>query len=95
MEKMIQKSVRIPGYLVEYVDSQPGADFSKKLIGILTEYKNGDLERKVMLQRYDEQIAERRKRLDTLMQKVNSASMIARRLDAFFDELDAANPYLQ
>lgn len=95
MEKVIQKSVRIPSNLVEFVDSQPGADFSKKLIGILTEYKNGELERKLMLQRYDEQIAERSKRLDTLMQKVNSASMIARRLDAFFDELDAANPYCQ
>ncbi len=95
MEKVIQKSVRIPSDLVEFVDSQPGADFSKKLIGILTEYKNGELERKLMLQRYDEQIAERSKRLDTLMQKVNSASMIARRLDAFFDELDAANPYCQ
>lgn len=95
MEKVIQKSVRIPSNLVEFVDSQPGADFSKKLIGILTEYKNGELERKLMLQRYDEQIAERSKRLDTLMQKVNSASMIARRLDAFFDELDAENPYLQ
>ncbi len=95
MEKVIQKSVRIPSDLVEFVDSQPGADFSKKLIGILTEYKNGELERKLMLQRYDEQIAERSKRLDILMQKVNSASMIARRLDAFFDELDAENPYLQ
>ncbi len=95
MEKMIQKSVRIPCSLVEFVDSQPGADFSKKLIGILTEYKNGELERKLMLQRYDEQIAERKKRLDTLMQKVNSASTITRRLDVLFDELDAANPYLQ
>lgn len=95
MEKMIQKSVRIPSSLVEFVDSQPGADFSKKLVGILTEYKNGDLERKLMLQRYDEQIEERSKRLDILMQKVNSASNIARRLDAFFDELDEANPYLQ
>lgn len=95
MEKMIQKSVRIPSSLVEFVDSQPGADFSKKLVGILTEYKNGDLERKLMLQRYDEQIAERRKRLDTLMQKINSASMISRKVDALFNELDAAEPVRQ
>lgn len=95
MEKMIQKSVRIPGSLVEYVDSQPGADFSKKLVGILTEYKNGELERKLMLQRYDEQIEERRERLDTLMRKINSASMISRRVDALFNELDAAEPVRQ
>jgi len=92
---MIQKSVRIPGSLVEFVDSQPGADFSKKLIGILTEYKNGDLERKLMLQRYYEQIAERRKRLDTLMQKINSTSMISRKVDALFNELDAAESIRQ
>lgn len=95
MEKMIQKSVRIPGSLVEYVDSQPGADFSKKLIGILTEYKNGEIERKLILQRYDEQIEERRERLDTLMHKINSASMISRRVDALFNELDAAEPVRQ
>ena len=95
MEKMIQKSVRIPGSLVEFVDSQPGADFSKKLVGILTEYKNGELERKLMLQRYDEQIEERSKRLDTLMQKISSASMISRKVDALFNELDAAEPVRQ
>ena len=95
MEKMIQKSVRIPGSLVEFVDSQPGADFSKKLVGILTEYKNGDIERKLVLQRYDERIAERRERLDILMQKINSASMISRRVAALFNELDAAEPVRQ
>lgn len=95
MEKMIQKSVRIPSSLVEFVDSQPGADFSKKLIGILTEYKNGELERKLMLQRYDEQIAERKKRLDTLMQKIGSVSLISRRVDALFEELETAEAVRQ
>ena len=95
MEKMIQKSVRIPSSLVEFVDSQPGADFSKKLIGILTEYKNGELERKLMLQRYDEQIAERKKRLDSLMQKFGSVSLISRRVDALFEELETAEAVRQ
>ncbi len=95
MEKMIQKSVRIPSSLVEFVDSQPGADFSKKLIGILTEYKNGELERKLMLQRYDEQIAERKKRLDSLMQKIGSVSLISRRVDALFEELVTAEAVRQ
>ena len=95
MEKMIQKSVRIPSSLVEFVDSQPGADFSKKLIGILTEYKNGELERKLMLQRYDEQIADRKKRLDSLMQKIGSVSLISRRVDALFEELETAEAVRQ
>ena len=95
MEKMIHKSVRIPSGLVEFVDSQPGADFSKKLVGILREYKDGETERKLMLRRYDEQIAERRQKLDTLTQKINCASMISRRVDALFKEVDAAEPVSQ
>ena len=95
MEKMIHKSVRMSSGLVEFVDSQPGADFSKKLIGILIEYKDGEKERKLMLQRYDEQIAERKQRLNTLIKKINSASMISRRVDALFKEVDAAEPIRQ
>ena len=95
MEKMIHKSVRMSSDLVEFVDSQPGADFSKKLIGILIEYKDGEKERKLMLQRYDEQIAERKQRLNTLIKKINSASMISRRVDALFKEVDAAEPIRQ
>lgn len=43
-----------------------------------------------MLQRFDEQIAERRKRLDVLMQNINRVSLISRRVDALMDEVDAA-----
>lgn len=89
MEGMVQKSIRLPSYLVDFINEQPGSDFSKKLVGLLTEYKNGDLERKLMLQRYDEQISERRKRLDTLMQKINQVTLISRRVDALINEVDA------
>lgn len=58
MEKMVQKSVRLPADLVEYVNSQPGSDFTNRLIRLLTEYKSGDLERRLMLQRFDEQMDE-------------------------------------
>lgn len=89
MEKMVQKSVRIPISLVEFVNNQPGADFSKKLVAILTEYKDGELERKVMLQRYDEQIAERRQRLDSLMSDINGVVRIQRRVLDLVHEVDA------
>lgn len=87
---MVQKSVRLPQDLIDFVEQQPGKDFSKKLLGILTECRDGALERQLMLQRYDEQIAERRNRLDTLMQKINSLSMISRRVDALISEVDTA-----
>ena len=88
MENMVQKSIRLPGCLVDFINEQPGPDFSKKLVSLLTEYKNGDLERKLMLQRYDEQIAERRKRLDVLMQNINQVTKISRRVDALVTEVD-------
>ncbi|MCM1561836.1 MAG: hypothetical protein NC123_20235 [Butyrivibrio sp.] len=88
MESMVQKSLRLPSTLVDFINEQPGPDFSKKLVGLLTEYKNGDLERKLMLQRYDEQIAERRGRLDVLMQNINRVSTVSRRVDALLKEVD-------
>lgn len=90
MEKMVQKSVRIPIKLVEFVSDQPGADFSKKLVAILTEYKDGELERKLMIQRYDEQIAERKQRLDTLMSDVNKVSRIHYRVLDLIKEVEGA-----
>lgn len=89
MDNMVQKSIRLPSYLVDFINEQPGIDFSKKLVGLLTEYKNGDLERRAMLQRYDEQIEERRRRLDTLLQNINRVTIISRRVDALVNEVDS------
>lgn len=74
---------------MDFINEQPGSDFSKKLVGLLTEYKNGDLERRTMLQRYDEQIEERRRRLDTLLQNINRVMLISRRVDALVNEVDS------
>ena len=90
MEKMIHKSVRLPADLVEYINSQPGSDFTNKLVHLLTDCKNGDLERKLMLQRYDEQISERRKRLDGLVQCINKVTLISHHVEALVNEVDAA-----
>lgn len=89
MDSMVQKSIRLPSYLVDFINEQPGSDFSKKLVGLLTEYKNGELERRAMLQRYDEQIEERRRRLDTLLQNINRVAVISRRVDALVNEVDS------
>ena len=56
MEKMIQKSVRLPAALVDFINAQPGNGFTDKLVQLIEEYKSGDLERRLILQRYDEQI---------------------------------------
>lgn len=90
MEKMVQKSVRIPADLLEFVNGQPGADFSKKFVAILTEYKDGEQERKLMIQRYDEQLAERKQRLDMLMADINSVTRIQRLVLDLISEVDRA-----
>lgn len=87
---MVQKSVRIPISLVEFVCDQSGADFSKKLVGILTEYKDGEVDRKLMIQRYDEQIAERKSRLESLMADINKVVQIQRRVLDLIEEVDKA-----
>lgn len=88
MEKLVQKSVRMPGELVEFVNSQPGNDFTSRLVRLLAEYKSGDQERRLMLQRYDEQIAERRERLDSLMDSINRVTLVSRRVEAVINEVE-------
>ena len=90
MEKMVQKSVRIPADIVEFVNNQSGADFSKKLVAILTEYKDEELERKLMIQRYDELIAERKNYLDVLMSNVRVVKRVEQRVLDLVNEVDRA-----
>ena len=90
MEKMVQKSVRIPIDLVEFVNNQSGADFSKKLVAILAEYKDGELERKLMIQRYDELIAERKNYLDVLMSNIRVVKRVEQRVLDLVNEVDRA-----
>lgn len=39
--ELIQKSVRLPADLVDYVESCEGVTFTEKLIGILVDYRDG------------------------------------------------------
>lgn len=85
---LVPKSVRLPRELVDFVETQPGKDFSKKLVGVLVEYKEGDEYRRKMIQRYDEQIAERRARLESLMDNINRLSLVSRHVDTVVKDLD-------
>lgn len=73
---LVQKSVRLPQELVDFVQSQSGNDFSKKLVKILKDYKDGYTLRIAQVQRYDELIDNRQKQLQELTEKVNSLSFI-------------------
>lgn len=79
--KLIPKSVRLPSELVSYVEQQQGADFSKKLVAILYEYWKGEEQRRLNLQRYDENINARRKQYNEIVAQINKLTIVKRRVD--------------
>lgn len=78
--ELVKKSIRLPSDLVEYVDAQQGRDFSKKLVTLLMELREGDTKRQDMLQQYDQQFNDYRKRLDELRHEIYEKSELLRQL---------------
>ncbi len=83
--ELVKKSVRLPADLVEYVEGQKGRDFSKKLVSILWEAREGDRERQRILDEYDALIEKRRARLEELQQEIYRASVILRKVSGVED----------
>lgn len=79
--KLVPKSVRLPQDIVDFVEQQPGGDFSKKLVGILKEYRSGDEERQNIIKHFDQVIEERRNTYSELVQQVNKLTIVKRRVD--------------
>lgn len=88
---LVKKSLRIPGDLVEYVETQPGADFSKKLVSILNEYREGDEERRRNIAAYDKFVAERRAMLMKLAQGINKLSALDRYVKDVLQEVETGS----
>lgn len=82
MGDLIQKSVRLPDELVDYVELQEGRTFSQKLVHLLTEIRKGDADRQRILADYDKRIDSRRHYLNELQKKIYDASEILRRLSS-------------
>ncbi len=51
-EKTVGKSVRLPLSVVEFIEKQPGDNFSQQLLGILIDYRDGDEARREELDLY-------------------------------------------
>ena len=63
MKKSVSKSIRLPEYLVEYVEAQPGKDFTSKLFTLLEDCRIGEKKRQEEKTYYERLIDERRKEL--------------------------------
>ncbi len=83
----LQKTVRLPSDIVEYIEQQEGKDFSKKLVNLLDDVKNGDARRQEMLSDYEKRISEYRTRLDELLSSIYTLKQVFERLDKFCHDI--------
>ncbi len=77
---LFHKSIRLSSDMIDYVNAQEGTNFSEKLVGILEDYRNGEVIRQNRLEVYDEQIAKKQERLEELCERIYMASDAVRRL---------------
>lgn len=77
---LIQKSVRLPTYLIEYIEEQDGRDFSKKLLGLLNDVYAGDEKRRRDIADYQRLIAQKQQKLRQLSGQIYDAARILDRL---------------
>ena len=80
MSETLQKTVRLPSELVDYVESQEGRDFSKKLVALIVDVREGDARRKKHLEFYDKLIQERKDKLRELTDNLNQCILILNKL---------------
>lgn len=92
----IQKSVRLPEEMVQFIEKAEGADFSSKLMGILNEYFLNEDFYKNRIQHYEELVERRRKTCNgyyALIRKTRTASQqyeeLLRQLQIDIERLDA------
>lgn len=85
---LIQKSVRLSSDLVAWVDEQEGRDFSKKLVGILVEYRSGEAERLQTIELQKASIEDYGKRLQEYRNLFYKSSEIFRRVSELLPDLE-------
>ncbi len=85
MQETIKKSLRLPADLVEYVEKADGDDFSKKMVNVLIESKEGEAKRQKEIMYYDRAIEKRCKELRDVDTKLSDAQRILLSLRHFFD----------
>lgn len=84
----ISKSVRLPDYLVEFIEQyQEGDNFSQKLMAILLEFRDGDDERQRMLESYRKDITKYRNLLNRLITDYGEARRIIIHMHKYLDDM--------
>lgn len=76
-DKLVAKSVRLPADLVSMVEQVEGRDFSKKLVHVLEEYRDGDETRKEIIEEYDALVKVKQNQLREYAKTISQASRIS------------------
>ena len=87
MADLIQKSVRLPADLYEYVDSQKGKNFSDRLVRLLEDMKNGEEARRERLSDYEARICNAQERLTAYRSLIYDTVDMSRRYEALLKRL--------
>lgn len=97
MPELISKTVRIPDDVVAYIETQPGDTFSRKLLGILEEYRFGEDNRRRRIADYEDLLENQRRKLRVYSETAFKASQVTQQLgttlrdiDKLFDNIEKA-----
>lgn len=82
MGELVSRTVRFPEDIIAYIDAQEGTNFSKKLISLIHEHKDGDAERAGRMAQYDRYIAGQQERLQDLVERTGDVQQVCRELES-------------
>ena len=88
MADLISKTVRMPADIVAFVEAQEGPDFSKKLLGVLEDYRFGDDNRRRKIADYEKLLENQRRKLRVYSETAYKASSVTGQLAATLCDID-------
>ena len=86
--ELISKSLRLPSDVVDYVEQQPGDNFTFKLVTLLREVRDGDQQRAENLAWYESTLKEKWQKLEELNDDIYRIQLILMHLHHAVDEID-------
>lgn len=84
---LISKTVRLPDYLVDYIEQQPGDTFTNKLCNLVEDCLHGDEDRQARLDRYKRQVAQYESMYTRLVNTYMDANRTILHMTRYLDDL--------
>ena len=88
---LIQKSIRFPADLVQWIEDREGIDFSKKLVELLLEVKDGEASRLKRIQQLEDYILDYEKRCLLFSRKAADAEAVFCRMESVLKDVRQFN----